>query len=129
MILRNYILKETLRSFIGIFIVVFAILLSTQLLRVLSDVADGKISLQMLFVLLGLRNIESMELILPFTLFFAIILSFSRLYKDSEMTAMNACGIGPAFLFKSILPLVIILFLTELLLSLFIFMWFILIIM
>ena len=103
MIIRDYIIKEVLRTFSGVFIVLFLIILSTQFLRSLSLVADGKIALDFLFILIFLKNIESLTLIVPLTLFLAILLALSRLYKDSEMIALSACGIGPNSLLKSIL--------------------------
>ena len=102
MIIRDYVIKEVLRTFAGVFLVIFIIILSTQLLRSLSAVAEGKIALEFLFSLLFLKNIESLTLIVPLTLFLSILLALSRLYKDSEMVALSACGIGPASLLNSI---------------------------
>lgn len=106
MIIRDYIIKEVLRTFTGVFTVLFLIILSTQLLRALAAVADGKIALDFLFSLIFLKNIESLTLIIPLTLFLSILLALSRLYKDSEMIALTACGIGPNALLKSILIII-----------------------
>jgi lipopolysaccharide export system permease protein len=81
----------------------FLILLSTQLLKSLAAVASGKVPLDFLFALIGLKNLESLTLILPLTLFLGILLALSRLYKDSEMVALSACGIGPLTLLQSVL--------------------------
>lgn len=102
MIIRDYIVKETLRTFAGVFIVLYAIILSTQLLKSLAAVANGKIPIDFLFALIGLKNLESLTLILPLTLFLGILLALSRLYKDSEMVALSACGIGPGTLLKCV---------------------------
>ena len=83
--------------------VLFLIILSTQLIKSLAAVANGKIPIDFLFVLLGFRNLESMMMIIPLTLFLAILLALSRLYKDSEMVALAACGVGPSTLLKSVL--------------------------
>ncbi|MCU7939070.1 MAG: LPS export ABC transporter permease LptF [gamma proteobacterium symbiont of Bathyaustriella thionipta] len=106
MIVRDYIIKEVLRTFIGVFVVLFLIILSTQFLKALSAVADGKIALDFLFSLILLKNIESLTLIIPLTFFLSILLALSRLYKDSEMIAFSACGIGPDSLLKSIIILI-----------------------
>jgi lipopolysaccharide export system permease protein len=92
-----------MRTFAGVFIVLFLIILSAQLLRSLSVVAEGKIALDFLFSLIFFRNVDSLKLILPLTLFISILLALSRLYKDSEMIALSACGIGPSSLLKSVL--------------------------
>ncbi len=103
MIIRDYVIKEVLRTFVGVFVVLFLIILSTQLLKALSAVAHGKIALDFLLSLIALKNIESLTLIIPLTLFLSILLALSRLYKDSEMIALSACGIGPSALLRSIL--------------------------
>ena len=102
LIIRDYVIKEVLRTFLGVFVVLFLIILSTQLLRSLSAVAEGKIALDFLFSLIFLKNVASLPLILPLTLFLSILLALSRLYKDSEMVALSACGIGPGTLLTSI---------------------------
>ncbi len=85
------------------FLVLFLIILSTQLIKSLAAVANGKIPIDFLFALIGLRNLQSLTLILPLTLFLGILLALSRLYKDSEMVALSACGIGPVTLIKSVI--------------------------
>ena len=102
MIIRDYIIKELLRTFFGVFLVIFLIIISTQLLKSLAAVVNGKISIDFLFALIALKNIESLTLILPLTLFLSILLALSRLYKDSEMIALSACGIGPGTLLKCV---------------------------
>ncbi len=106
MIVRDYVIKEVLRTFASVFLVLFLIILSIQLLRSLSTVAEGKIALDFLFSLIFLKNIESLTLIIPLTLFLSILLALSRLYKDSEMVALSACGIGPGTLLQSILIII-----------------------
>ena len=103
LIIRDYVIKEIIRTFAGVFLVLFLIILSTQLLKSLAAVANGKIPLDFLFALIGLKNLESMTLILPLTLFLSILLALSRLYKDSEMVALSACGVGPGTLLKCVL--------------------------
>lgn len=123
MIIRWYLIKEVIKTFLAVFIVVFLILLSTQVLRVLSAVSDGKITLDLLFILLGLTNIKSMALIFPLTLFLSIILALSRFYKDSEIIAMWSCGISPKTILSSLLPVIFIFVLIEMLFALQISPW------
>ncbi len=103
MIIRDYIIKEILKTFVAVFIILFLILISTQLLRYLSAVAEGKVPIELFFTMLGLRNLESMTLMLPLSLFLSILLALSRFYKDSEMVALASCGIGPSTLLKCVL--------------------------
>ncbi|MFK5984693.1 MAG: LPS export ABC transporter permease LptF [Pseudomonadota bacterium] len=123
MIIRWYLIREVLKTFLAVFIVVFLILLSTQVLRVLSAVSDGKITLDLLFVLLGLTNIKSLALIFPLTLFLSIILALSRFYKDSEIIAMWSCGISPKTILSSLLPIIFIFVFIELIFALHVSPW------
>jgi len=107
LIIHWYLIKEVLKTFFAVFLVVFLILLSTQVLRVLSAVSDGKITLDLLFVLLGLTNIKSLAIVFPVTLFLSIVLALSRFYKDSEIIAMWACGISPKVILSSLLPVIL----------------------
>ena len=43
------------------------------------------------------------ELILPLGLFLGILLAYGRLYLDSEITVLNACGISEKKLLSSAL--------------------------
>ncbi len=107
MIIRDYIIKEILRSFLGVFIILFLIILSTQLIKSLSLVAKGQISVDFLLALISYKNIESLTLLVPLALFMAILLAISRLYKDSEMIALSSCGVGPVSLLKSVMIIVV----------------------
>jgi len=65
LIIRDYVIKEVLRTFISVFVVLFLIILSTQFLKALSSVVEGKIALDFLFSLIFFKNIESLTLIIP----------------------------------------------------------------
>ncbi|MFK5893651.1 MAG: LPS export ABC transporter permease LptF [Pseudomonadota bacterium] len=123
MIIRWYLIKEVVKTFLAVFLVVFLILLSTQVLRVLSAVSDGKITLDLLFVLLTLTNIKSMAMVFPVTFYLSIILALSRFYKDSEMIAMWACGISPKTILGSLLPVIFIFIIIEAMFALHISPW------
>ena len=75
------------------------ILLSNQFVLYLSHAASGDIVLNTLFKLLALQIPYLLDMLLPLGLFLGILLAFSRLYADSEMTVLIACGISQARLF------------------------------
>ena len=102
MIIRDYIIKEILGSFFAVFIILFLIILSTQLIKSLTAVANGQVSVDFLFALITYKNIESLTILFPLALFLSVLLALSRLYKDSEMIALSSCGIGPLSLLKSV---------------------------
>ena len=73
----------------GIFLV---ILMSSRLIYQLTAAAAGKIPLEIVFFTLLLRMPSFLEMILPLSLFIAILLAYGRLYAESEMTVLTATG-------------------------------------
>lgn len=105
MIITRYLVKETLKNQIAILFVLLLIFFSQKLIRILSSAVDGDIPANLIFYLLMLGLAEMMQLILPLSLFLAILITFGRLYMDNEMTAFFACGMKRSSLFKSVLLL------------------------
>lgn len=75
------------------------IFLSRQLVRYLSQAAAGKLSAKALFVLVSLQIPHLLAILLPLSLFLAILLAFGRMYVDQEMTVLFACGFSTKQLF------------------------------
>ena len=48
------------------------------------------------------------ELILPLSLYIGILLSFGRLYADSEMVVLRACGMSPGRLATLLMPVTLV---------------------
>jgi lipopolysaccharide export system permease protein len=103
LIINRYFTREILQSLLAVVVVLLLIFLTRYLVLYLSDAAAGKISSKIIFEMLAFRTITSFSVILPFGLYIAVLLAFGRLYKDSEMTALAACGVGPAQVFRSVL--------------------------
>ena len=95
MILDRYLARELLYTLFAIFAVLMVILLSHQSVRYLADAAAGAIPGNVILRLIGLKAISFAGLVLPLALFLAVIASLGRLYRDSEMVVMAACGVGP----------------------------------
>ncbi len=100
MILTKYLSKEVLKSQIAILLILLLIFFSQQLVRILGSATNGKVPTDLVFSLLGLGIPTMIQLILPLSLFIALLLTFGRLYAESEITVMRACGIGQQALVK-----------------------------
>ncbi|MCK6263001.1 LPS export ABC transporter permease LptF [Vibrio sp. ZSDE26] len=108
MIIVRYLIRETLKSQLAIFFVLFLVFLSQKFIRVLAEASDGEIPARMILSIVSL-NMPSMGLLmLPLSLFIGILLTFGRLYAESEITVMNATGIGNKFLIQAALYLALI---------------------
>ncbi len=100
MILIRYLIKEVFKSQIAILLILLLIFFSQQFVRVLGAAANGNVPADLVFSLLGLGMPTMAQLMLPLCLFIAILLTFGRLYAESEITVMRACGVGQRILVK-----------------------------
>ncbi len=102
-ILSRYILRETAQTWIVVTVVLMLILLTNQFAQVLGDAAADKLPKDALFRVMGLTSMQYLTILIPIGLFLAVMLALGRLYRDSEMAALMACGIGPASLYRPLL--------------------------
>jgi lipopolysaccharide export system permease protein len=62
--------------------------------RYLADAVGGQLPGTTVIVLILLRIVIALEILLPTTLYLSVVVALGRLYKDSEMTALYACGVS-----------------------------------
>ncbi len=74
--------------------ILLLIIISGRFVRYLADAAAGKLDASVLLTLIAFRLPSFLELIIPLGFFIAILLSYGRLYVDSEMTVLSACGMS-----------------------------------
>ncbi len=121
MIFQRAALREFANTAIAVFVALFAILLTTQLVRLLGQAAGGKLASEAVVALLAFGALNYIPVLLSLTLFVAILLTLSRIYRDSEMVIWFSCGqsltawIRPVLMFA--LPIVTIIALLSLFLS------------
>lgn len=94
MIIQRYLFREVLRAFAAVIAVLVLVYVSDRFVRYLGDAAAGKLSSDLLFRLLLLKLASNLDLLLPAAIYLAVLLGLGRLYKDSEVVAMAAGGIG-----------------------------------
>jgi lipopolysaccharide export system permease protein len=100
--LDRYIFREVAVTFVAVTLVLLVILLSNQLARVLSQAAANDFPREVVFALIGLTSAGYLTVIVPIGFFLSIMLGLGRLYHESEMAAIQSCGVGPAGLFRPI---------------------------
>jgi lipopolysaccharide export system permease protein len=93
---QRYVLREVVQTWLAVTGVLVAILVSNQLSRVLGQAADNQYGRHVVFDLIALGAIMNLSVIVPIGLLLAVVLTLGRLYHDSEMAALQACGFGPA---------------------------------
>lgn len=105
MIIRRYILREVAQTLLAVTTVLLLIFFSTRFVRLLGEVASGALPAELVFNVLGLELLKNLASILPLAMFFAVLLSLGRLYRDQEMVALNASGIGQLDITRMLLVL------------------------
>lgn len=96
MIFRRAAQREFMQTAVPVFVALFAILMTTQLIRLLGQAAGGKIAPEAVVALLGFGALGYLPTLLSLTLFIAILLTLSRAYRDSEMVIWFSAGISLA---------------------------------
>jgi lipopolysaccharide export system permease protein len=122
-ILHRYLLREIGTTFIGVTGLLLLIFLSGTLVRILVETLEGDYPATIMFALLGLKGAGSLMLVVPIALFISVLLALGRLYHDSEMAALLACGIGPDKILRSVSRAAIIVTLVVAWLALFFSPW------
>lgn len=105
MLIFRYLLKETIKSQLAVFLVLMAIFITNRFVRVLADASDGEIPASLVLGFIALSFPYLASLILPLSLFLGIMLAHGRLYVDSEMAVMRACGISEWYITRVMLVL------------------------
>lgn len=82
--------------------VLFLIFFSNRFMRFLADAAAGIIGNEAVFQLVAIKSVTSLPVLLPLALYLAVLVAMGRLYKDSEMTALAACGMGTTTVIKTV---------------------------
>lgn len=109
MILFRYLTREVLTSLSLITSLLFLILMSNEFVHYLNQVAGGKFAASILWELIVLESPRFLAILLPFSLFLAILFTYGRLYADYEMTVLNACGFSLGQLTRLSLPFIFLL--------------------
>lgn len=107
MIIIRYLVREMLKSQLAILFILLLIFFCQKLVRILGAAVDGEIPTNLVLTLLGLGVPEMAQLILPLSLFLAILMTLGRLYTESEITVMHACGLGKNVLVKAAMVLML----------------------
>ncbi|MGH1538092.1 MAG: LPS export ABC transporter permease LptF [Gammaproteobacteria bacterium] len=112
--LNRYFSKELAQTFAGVSLVLLVVIVGQSFVSLLSKVMKGKLPADVVMSMLGLGILKSAILLIPFALLLTVMLTLGRYYRDSEIYALKASGIGSNALlrFASLLfiPLIALLF-------------------
>jgi len=94
MILFRYLAKEILLTLFAVSATLLVIVMSGRFVKYLAEAASGDLAPDVVFSIMAYRLPSFLELVLPLGLLIAILLAYGRLYVESEMTVMSACGLS-----------------------------------
>ena len=94
MIIERYLGREVLRTCAAVLAVLVLIYGADRFTRILSDAVAGTVSPGLIVQILALKLVEKLPVFLPLALYLAVLVSLGRLYRDSEVVAFGAGGIG-----------------------------------
>ncbi len=121
MIFKRALLREFSSLALAVFATLFAVTVTTQLVRLLGQAASGSVLSEGVLALLGFSALNYLPVLLSLTLFISILMALSRSYRDSEMVIWFGAGlpltswIRPVMLFS--LPLLVLIAVLSLFLS------------
>ena len=93
-IINRYLLCEALATVVAVLLVLLLILLGGLFAKMLGQVAAGKINVTVLLPLVFVVGIKSFPTLITVALYLGVLVTLGRFYKDSEMTALRAGGVG-----------------------------------
>ena len=93
MIFQRAALREFAQTAVTVFVALFAIMLATQLIRLLGQAAGGRIASEAVIALLGFGALNYLPTLLSLTVFVAVLMTLSRSYRDSEMSVWFSAGL------------------------------------
>jgi len=120
-IFQRALLREFGNLALAVFATLFAITLTTQLIRLLGQAAIGKVLSEGVIALLAFSALNYLPVLLSLTLFITVLMTLSRSYRESEMVIWFGSGLSllawvrPVLLFAS--PLVVLVAVLSLFLS------------
>ncbi|MDR1229357.1 MAG: LPS export ABC transporter permease LptF [Azoarcus sp.] len=92
MIFRRALQREFVHAAGAVFVVLFAVLITIVLIRLLGQAAGGRVPADAVLALIGFGSLADLPIVLTLTVFLGVLLSLSRGYRDSEMVVWFSSG-------------------------------------
>ncbi|NOT83183.1 MAG: LPS export ABC transporter permease LptF [Methylococcaceae bacterium] len=100
-------LLKTLGAVLSVIVIIIA---SRKFISVLKMAVSGQLAADTLLHFFSLKIIVVAISLLPVTLFMAILMVLGRMYRDQEMTALAAAGVGVGAVYRAVYMVVVPIF-------------------
>lgn len=101
MILIKYTLNQVFKNQLIILMLLFLVCICQKLIKILG--LENNVSILLIILYLSLNIPELGKLLIPFSLFLSVIITYYRLHMHNEILAMYSCGINKYILMQSVL--------------------------
>lgn len=91
----GYLTRDVLLHMVAVSFVLLVIIISGRFVKYLAEAAVGDLAADILLPVMAYRLPGFLELIVPLGLFIGILMSYGRLYVESEMVILTATGLSP----------------------------------
>ena len=122
-IISRYLLRNLVIFLFAIGFIIGLLVFGNQFVLTTQESITYGIPIKELMPLVGFNMIRDVPIILSLSLFLAIIVSISQLYKNSEAVVMNSIGMGDKNFINSIQPVVYLTFIIIFSLTIFAVPW------
>jgi lipopolysaccharide export system permease protein len=94
LLINRYLNREILTPLATICIILVIIFAGYSVTLYLPDAADGMMTGKTVLALVFFKILIALEVLIPITLFFSVITVLGRMHAESEIIAMEACGLS-----------------------------------
>lgn len=106
-ILDRYLAREVLKTLAVILLILLLVLLASHFVKLLGKAAAGTLAPQAVFTLLGLQSVKVIGVLLPPSFFFSLLWVLGGMYRDGQMVALQASGVGVRRIYRSAMLLAV----------------------
>lgn len=101
-VLDSMVTAELAKTSLAVLAVLVTIIVSKKFLGILTKAIEGEVAADTLFVLLALKMLSALIVLMPPSLFLAMLMVFGRMYRDQEMTVLASSGVGLMRLYRAV---------------------------
>ena len=107
-IIQRYLNREVFKAATVVLVVLLMLFMGQRFVLYLGDAAQGNIGSDLVMALLLFQLPVFVSYLLPLSLFIGLLIALGNLYANHEITVLKACGFSQKQLFKTFVPLSIL---------------------
>ena len=122
-VISKFLLRTVAIYFLAIFFIIGLLVFGNQFVLTVQESLEHGVPFIDLMPLIGFNMLRDIPIILTLSLFLAIIITISQLYKNSEAIVLNSIGVGDIDFVRLLQPLVVFSFIAICCLTIFSVPW------